>query len=101
MRARGACPGIAQPMQTGDGLLARSVPRGPIRIAAMLELCDAAEEHGNGIIEVTQRGSFQFRGLRPESASEFARVVTALDLGTTPGPTILASPLIGFDPWEP
>ena len=28
--ARGACPRLAEPMQTGDGLLARIVAAGPV-----------------------------------------------------------------------
>jgi precorrin-3B synthase len=84
-------------MPTGDGLLARLMPPGPLSPATMVALCEASQAHGNGIIEVTQRGSLQFRGLSAASAPEFARSVIALGLGTDTAPAILASPLMGLD----
>ena len=75
--ARGACPRLSEPMQTGDGLLgaprdgradsARSVHRASARRRA---------QHGNGIIEISARGSLQVRGLTPLSAPLFAEDVT-------------------------
>ena len=57
-RRRGECPSLIAPMPTGDGLLARITPTGAtIPLAAMAGLCAAARRHGNGIIEVTSRGS--------------------------------------------
>jgi precorrin-3B synthase len=50
-------------MVTGDGLLARITPSSPISLDAFVTLCEAAQAHGNGIMEVTQRGSLQVRGL--------------------------------------
>jgi precorrin-3B synthase len=97
---RGACPGISAPMPTGDGLLARIVPTHPIAIDAFAALCDASEADGNGIIEVTQRGSLQIRGLSPASAAIFARTAVALGLGAEGAPTILTPPLMGLDPQE-
>jgi len=69
---RGACPRLAAPMETGDGLLARIAPSGPMTIDAFAGLCAAAEIHGNGLMEVTARGSVQVRGLSPVSAPLFA-----------------------------
>src|SRR4051812_23542149 len=60
---RGACPTVAAPMQTGDGLLARIISTEPISVDELCTLCDASLAHGNGIIEITQRGSLQIRGL--------------------------------------
>ncbi len=62
-RRRGACPGLSVPMPTGDGLLARLMPTGPVRLDAFRALCASARRHGNGTIEVTARGSLQVRGL--------------------------------------
>ena len=70
---RGACPGLSAPMATGDGLLARFRPDGTISLDAMAGLCDAARAHGNGIIEITSRGSIQVRGLT--DAATFADAV--------------------------
>ena len=42
---RGACPGLSQPMPTGDGLLVRLTPTGAtIRPEAFIALCAAARE---------------------------------------------------------
>jgi precorrin-3B synthase len=99
-QTRGACPSISQPMPTGDGLLARLMPSAPIPLDAFIALCDASQTHGNGVVEVTQRGSLQVRGLSPASAPVFARTVSALGLGTEGGPPILTSPLMGLDAQE-
>jgi precorrin-3B synthase len=98
---RGACPSIAAPMQTGDGLLVRLIPVEPIDIDKLCALCTAAEEYGNGIIEITQRGSLQIRGLHNASVSEFARIVASLEIGAGEGPPLVTSPLLGLDPDEP
>ena len=87
-------------MPTGDGLLARLMPSAPIPPDALVALCDASQTHGNGIVEVTQRGSLQIRGLSPDSAPVFARTVFALGLGADGGPPILTSPLMGLDALE-
>jgi precorrin-3B synthase len=97
---RGACPGISQPMPTGDGLLARLMPLTPISLDAFAALCDASQTHGNGIMEVTQRGSLQIRGLSSSSAPVFARAAGTLGLGTEDRPSILTSPLMGLDARE-
>ncbi len=88
-------------MQTGDGLLARIVPNEPIAIDDLCVLCDAAEALGNGIIEVTQRGSLQIRGLTEASAPAFAQIVTSLGIGADNSPPLLTSPLFGLDAAEP
>jgi len=84
-------------MPTGDGLLARLMPPAPLALDAFAALCDASHAHGNGIMEVTQRGSLQVRGLSPASAIPFARTAAALGLGAEDRPVILASPLFGLD----
>jgi precorrin-3B synthase len=97
---RGTCPGILDPIPTGDGLLARLLPTDPVSIDAVIALCELSRAHGNGIVEITQRGSLQFRGLSPASAANFARSVIALGLAAEGGPPILASPLMGLDARE-
>jgi len=87
-------------MPTGDGLLARLLPSAPLPIGTMVALCEASQLHGNGIVEVTQRGSLQFRGLSPASAPAFARSIVALGLNADGGPPILTSALMGLDPRE-
>ena len=97
---RGACPTLAAPMPTGDGLLARIHSTGPVPIEDLLRLCNAALEHGNGVLEVTQRGSLQIRGLTPASTPAFARAVLGGDGRAQLTPPILPSPLMGFDVQE-
>jgi precorrin-3B synthase len=94
---RGACPGLSAPMQTGDGLLARLTPVGLIALDAFVGLCAAARAHGNGIVEVTSRGSIQVRGLRPETAPLFAAEVAALRIEASDGIPVLTDPLSGDD----
>jgi precorrin-3B synthase len=98
---RGSCPGVVTPMQTGDGLLARIISNEPIAIDALCSLSDAAEAQGNGIIEVTQRGSLQVRGLTAASAPRFAQIVLSLGIGADNSPPLLTSPLLGLSADEP
>jgi precorrin-3B synthase len=96
---RGACPSLAAPMPTGDGLLARIGTGGAtISLEAMAALCAAARQHGNGIIEITARGSIQVRGLRPESGDAFAEAIAAFEFFSSDGVPILADPLAGLEP---
>jgi precorrin-3B synthase len=83
-------------MPTGDGLLARLIPSEPIALEAFMALCKACRSYGNGIVEVTQRGSLQVRGLSPASATAFAQRVFALGLASEARPTILTAPLLGL-----
>jgi len=76
------------------------MPSAPIPLDALVALCDASQAYGNGIVEVTQRGSLQIRGLSPVSAPAFAGTAAALGLGAEGGPPILTSPLIGLDAQE-
>jgi precorrin-3B synthase len=92
---RGACPRLSAPMATGDGLLARLVPAGPMRIDGFAQLCAAAQTYGNGVMEVSARGSLQVRGLKPDTAAMFARAVGALDIEISDGVPVLAGPLPG------
>jgi precorrin-3B synthase len=93
---RGACPCLSRPIPTGDGLLARLMLAAPMPMETVIALCEASEAQGNGILEVTNRGSLQIRGLSTDSAPAFAHTVTSLGLGEHAGPPILTSPLFGL-----
>jgi len=97
---RGACPRLAAPMPTGDGLLARLAPVGTVGLDALAGLCRSARRHGNGVLEITSRGSMQIRGLTPASAARLADDVAALDIDTVDGVPVIAGPLSGLDPAE-
>jgi precorrin-3B synthase len=90
---RHTCPALAAPMETGDGLLVRFMPTGPIPLDAFIGLCEAARTHGNGIMEITARGSVQIRGLTLLSAPLFAAAVADLDLHLSEGVPVIADPL--------
>ena len=93
---RGACPRLAAPMPTGDGLLARLACAGlTIGLDAMAALGAAARRHGNGIIEVTARGNIQVRGLSADSAAPFAAAAAALGIDAGDAVAILVDPLAG------
>ena len=97
---RGACPGLSTPMQTGDGLLARLMPSGTITLDAMAGLATAARRYGNGIVEITSRGSIQVRGLTRDSALAFAEAAATLGIPAHDGVPVIAGPLAGLDPDE-
>jgi len=95
---RGVCPGLSAPLPTGDGLLVRMRPLDAMPIAAFSRLCALAAEHGNGIVEITARGSIQVRGLSAASAPRFAADVAALGIAAQDGVPILTNPLAGLAP---
>jgi precorrin-3B synthase len=97
---RGACPGLSAPMPTGDGLLVRLLPAGTIPLDTFRKLCAAARRHGNGIIEITARGSIQIRGLNAASAPRFADAIAALNTAAADGIPVLSNALAGLDPQE-
>jgi precorrin-3B synthase len=80
-------------MPTGDGLLVRFVPADTMPPDAFIALCAAARAHGNGVMEVTARGSLQVRGLTPGSAPLFACEVARLDIAVADGVAVLTGPL--------
>ena len=98
---RGACPALSAPMQTGDGLLVRLNPvAGGLSPAQLVGVCDAAASHGNGVVEVTARGSVQIRGLTERSTAEFAVAVNELGIAVRTGVPVQTGVLAGLDPQE-
>jgi len=97
---RGACPGLSAPMQTGDGLLVRLLPVGTLKLGALRALCEAARAHGNGVVEITARGSIQVRGLSAETAPRFADAIAALGIAAQDGVPVVCNALAGLDAEE-
>lgn len=61
---KGWCPDAWRPMMAGDGLLVRVRPPLARLTAAQVEgLCEAANAHGNGQIDLTSRANLQLRGV--------------------------------------
>jgi precorrin-3B synthase len=59
-------------MPTGDGLLLRA-PAGWWGAGVLAGISDAAARFGNGVVEVTARGSVQIRGLDEDGAVPVCR----------------------------
>jgi len=98
---RGACPTLAAPMPTGDGLLVRLRPAGgALTVAQLRTLAVSAAANGNGILEITARGNLQVRGLRAESVESLAADIDAASIIVPANPAIELSPLHGLDPAE-
>mgnify|MGYP001606180533 FL=1 len=73
---QGFCPGLFHPMVSGDGLLVRiKPPAARLAAPAARAVASASRHHGNGLIDLTQRGNLQIRGLRPETIAPFAAIV--------------------------
>jgi precorrin-3B synthase len=61
---KGWCPGALRPMQSGDGLVTRiRPPLGRLTPAQAEAIAQAAETHGNGIIDLSARANLQLRGV--------------------------------------
>ncbi len=98
---RGMCPTLAAPIATGDGLLARLNPvEAGFSPAQLIGLCEAAQRHGNGLVEITARGSLQIRGLTAQSTARLADEVDALGIDVRSGVPVETGPLAGLDPDE-
>jgi precorrin-3B synthase len=98
---RGACPALDAPMQTGDGLLLRLSPAsGGLSPNQLVALCESAGRNGNGMVEVTARGSLQFRGFDADSAGRFAEDVAGAGVAVRTGVPVEIGPLAGLEPTE-
>jgi precorrin-3B synthase len=98
---RGACPSLSAPMATGDGLLVRLNPvDGSIAPGQLAEIARAAGRFGNGMLEITARGSLQIRGLTDASAPLLAVFVDGLGIDVRAGVPVETAPLAGLDPQE-
>ncbi len=97
---RGACPSLATPMQTGDGLLVRLRPAGALTPTQLRKLATLAERFGNGLIEVTARGNLQIRGLTAAAVAPLAAAIAEAEIAISDGVALETPPLAGFDPGE-
>jgi precorrin-3B synthase len=65
---KGWCPGALRPMQSGDGLVVRiRPPMGRLTPAQAQAIAQAAETHGNGILDLSARANLQLRGVTEAS----------------------------------
>ena len=98
---RGWCPGVHEPMLSGDGWLVRVKPFGGILTAAGLRaLAAGSARHGNGVIELTSRGNVQIRGLSEASAPAFAAAMVAAGLADPDPARERRRNVIAAPPWD-
>ena len=99
---KGWCPSAHHPMITGDGLLIR--PRiigASISNKQLYALAHIAEDYGNGLLDLSQRGQFQIRGLTEQSYQYAVQALIDHNLASknnTPRApvNIMVSPLSGL-----
>ncbi|MFD1746255.1 precorrin-3B synthase [Rhizobium helianthi] len=96
--ARGACPALDAPMQTGDGLLSRIALMDWISPTSLGQICHLAQLHGNGVIDISQRGNLQVRGLTAASTSALEAGIRSLNLPLREGLAVEWTPLAGMEP---
>lgn len=78
---KGWCPGAHRPMMSGDGYVVRVRPRlARLTAGQALGLCEAAQRHGAGLIDVTNRANIQIRGVAEAAWPALMAELEALDL---------------------
>jgi precorrin-3B synthase len=103
-RRKGWCPGALQPMETGDGLIARvRAPRGRLSLYQAGAVAESAIRCGNGAIGLSARGNLHLRGLSERTLPDLhARLCHAGLIDADPEierlRNIVASPLDDIDP---
>lgn len=103
---RGWCPGVLDPMETGDGWLLRiRLPGGHLSPSAMRTVAAVAQRFGSGLIDLTSRANLQIRGLSAGAVTSAAgvlveRSLSSGDAGIDALRAVVASPLAGHDPWQ-
>lgn len=100
LRPRGACPTLTAPMPVADGLLARFRPASGLSPDPLAALGEAAQEYGNGRVEVTARGSVQVRGLSVATEQDFRAALDRAGIVAKTRVAVECSPVAGEDPTE-
>ncbi len=103
---RSACPGLLRVVPARDGGLCRvKLALGQLTASQAHAVADAAERHGNGIVELTNRANIQLRGVAPDHEAALVDMLVVAGLGpTAPGGddvrNVMVSPAHGIDPSE-
>lgn len=94
---RRACPTLTQPMQTGDGYVARLPPLiEPLDAGQLGGIATLAAAHGNGLVEISSRGNFQIRGIREGGGPALAEALAGVGLDLQAGIPVSIDPLTEF-----
>jgi precorrin-3B synthase len=77
-RGSDRCPGVLRPHQAADGAMVRiRIPGGQTSGDALARLAELASVYGNGLLQLTSRGSVQIRGLPQVPPDSFADGIAA------------------------
>lgn len=78
---QGWCPGALRPMASGDGLVVRIRPRaGRLLPDQARGIAALSRQHGNGLIDLSNRANVQLRGVTEASHAALIEGLRALDL---------------------
>ncbi len=103
-RRRGTCPGVLAPMQVGDGFLLRvRVPAGVLPAGHARRIAELGDRYGNGLIDLSQRGNLQLRGIAADALEPVTDALRAMgyvsaDAASEAVRNVLCSPTAGLDP---
>ena len=100
-----ACPGLLRIVPALDGGICRiKLPGGVLSAEQALAVADAAEAYAGGVIEATNRGNLQIRGI---GADHDGLIASLLDAGLGPSNpasddvrNLMLSPTAGIDPQQ-
>jgi precorrin-3B synthase len=100
-----ACPGLLRIVPALDGGICRiKLPGGVISAVQAFAVADAAERFASGVIEATNRGNLQIRGI---GADHDGLIATLIDAGLGPSNpasddvrNLMLSPTVGIDPQQ-
>jgi len=100
-RIKGWCPTITKPMLSGDGLLMRLSIESPLAPKIFKQIGDLAQAFGNGLVDLTQRGNLQIRGVRESGVHALQQAIAGLDFLQSEEqpsiPQIIGTSLAGLD----
>ena len=101
--AKGWCPGVVDPMQTGDGWLLRvRLPGGSLSADDLRAVAAVARQFGSGFVDLTSRANVQVRGVAGHDVDRASRLLVAAGLAQPAASVdsrraVVASPLAGHD----
>jgi precorrin-3B synthase len=102
--AKGWCPGVLRPMESGDGLIVRlKITGGIVSAGLAADIAGWSARWGNGKIDLTGRANLQLRGLSPRHLPRLRDAMAdwgLLDISPEAEAVrnVMASPLAGVDP---
>ncbi len=98
--------GLFFPTPSGDGAMARiRVPAGELQAKQLRDIASIVDELTTGYVQITTRGNFQIRVIRPENTETVLQRLRATGLhpegpGADNPRNITANPISGIDPLE-